>query len=134
MAYDRLNDFQKKLTSDQDTQESFISNSHAETKTPERKNSTSQEKIYKNIEQMLFDKLEQQYKKLSAMQKKLYELQNENNIEEVKSRYLKLDLNNAQVENSELKTYKRYFTILSVANVSFALTFGWAIVSRFYQI
>ena len=129
MAYDKLTDFQKNLSEDNEMQSSFISSS--DVKTPERKKQTA-EKIYKSTEQMFVDKLEEQYKKLSSMQKKLYALQNENNIEEVKSRYLKLDLNNAQVENDELKSYRRNFVILLTSNIAIGFSIGVSLICRLY--
>jgi hypothetical protein len=130
MAYDKLTDFQKNLSEDNEAQSCFISGS--EIKTPERKKPRTDEKIYKSTEQMFMEKLELQYKKLSCMQKKLYNLRNENNIEEVRSRYLKLELNNSQVENQELRSYKRKFICLLASNIGIGLSVCIAMACRIY--
>jgi hypothetical protein len=54
-----------------------------------------------NIDNELFHQLVAQQKKYTKAMKKIYKLKSEIDVQEIKERYLKLDLNNAQVKTTE---------------------------------
>jgi hypothetical protein len=64
---------------------------------PRRKNKKGR------MDELLMEQLLFQQKQTLKAQKKIYELQTEIYTEEVKTRYIKLDLNNLQVKNEEIK-------------------------------
>jgi hypothetical protein len=61
------------------------------------------------IDAMLMEQLIKQQKAYLKAQKTIYKLQTEIDTEEVKTRYIKLDLNNAQVRIEELNKYVMKF-------------------------
>lgn len=108
LSRDKLNIFQKQLDDDEETKNSYVtaskdgSDSESESerckivfpKHKRKKTDTSQELLFQLL---------RQHKQLAKSQKKQYELQSELDQEEMRGRYVKLDLNNAQVESKEAK-------------------------------
>ena len=114
MSYDQVvSNFQKKLAEDEDMKSGFLTDDNSAQRTP-RKQKPRQDKEKRSLQELLMEQLIEQYSKNSVLQKKICKLQTELDTSEVKSRYLKLDLNNAQVEASDLKPYKmKFFALVS---------------------
>jgi septum formation topological specificity factor MinE len=104
-----LNMFQKNLNNDVDLKRSFIANDDIcnsdedeedackiifPTRSKRTNNDTSQELLFQLLKQT---------NSLSKTREKMYELQSEIDREEIITRYIKLDLNNAQVSFDEKK-------------------------------
>ena len=114
---DKLNIFQKQLDEDEETKSSFVdaSNDESDSETEGCKIVFPKHKRKRNDTiQELLHQLLQQNKELVKIQKKQYELQSELDQEEIRGRYVKLDLNNAQVAADDAKdklktTKKRLF-------------------------
>lgn len=70
-----------------------------------------------HIDKMLMTQLVAQQKAYLRAQKTIYKLRTEIDTEEVKSRYIKLDLNNAQVKIEELGAYQGKYYKSIIVNV-----------------
>jgi hypothetical protein len=107
---ENLNMFQKKINEDNDIKSSYISSSalnfDSDSESDAYKIVIPKNNRKKNIDttsQELLFQLLKQHKKLLKTQKRMYKLQSEFDKEEIKGRYVKLDLNNAQVSVEESK-------------------------------
>ena len=107
---ENLNMFQKKINEDNDIKSSYISSSalnfDSESESDAYKIVIPKNNRKKNTDttsQELLFQLLKQHKKLLKTQKRMYKLQSEFDKEEIKGRYVKLDLNNAQVSVEESK-------------------------------
>lgn len=86
-----------------------------------------------NIDVLLMNQLILQQNINMRAQKTIYKLKTEINTEEVKTRYLKLDLNNEQVKNEKLQTYKdRYYRICVCGIVLASMTTYYFVSSLFH--
>lgn len=106
--------FQKTLNTNNSLKRKFIDSSNGDSDTDygvdsdikqpvKIRNSTNTRNA---VDLTLLDQLLQQQLQIQLLQKKLYTCRNEVDVEEVKTRYLKLDLNNEQVKNSEFMDEK----------------------------
>lgn len=103
-----VREFQRELNNDEDEKmhfvESTIPDSSSESDHDEvRIVAPRRRKKKGHIDTMLMEQLLLQQKACMKAQKKIYELQTEIDTEEIKTRYIKLDLNNAQVKANEEK-------------------------------
>lgn len=83
------------------------------------------------IDAILVEHLIQQQKAYLKAHKTIYKLRHEIDHEEIKSRYLKLDLNNAQVKIDELSEYQKKYTQAYSVNVIFLILFISYLVKYF---
>lgn len=105
---DKVNMFQQQLDNDKDLKASFVQAENSETDSESESDACriilpKKHKKNKNNNNELLYQLIKQHKVLSKTQKKMYEIQSELDKEEVINRYIKLDLNNSQVQCEELK-------------------------------
>lgn len=83
--------------------ESESDSSESEKEVKVQKTVTKHRKVSNGIDMLLMEQYIQQQHQYLKAQKTIYKLKNEIDTEEVRSRYLKLDLNNAQVKIVEMK-------------------------------
>ena len=137
-----LNMYQQELDKNKETKESFInadnesiSDSSSDEEPckliiPKRKNKKS------DTSSELLSQLINQHKDLSLAQKKLFKFKNELNALEITSRYVKLDLNNAQVKieenNIKFKEYKDTLYKTNIENMFHRILWFVLILFRFY--
>ena len=137
-----LNMYQQELDKNKETKESFInadnesiSDSSSDEEPckliiPKRKNKKS------DTSSELLSQLINQHKDLSLAQKKLFKVKNELNALEITSRYVKLDLNNAQVKieenNIKFKEYKDTLYKTNIENMFHRILWFVLILFRFY--
>ena len=77
-----------------------------------------------HIETLLMEQLVSQQRAYLRAQKTIYKLRTEMDTEEVKTRYIKLDLNNAQVRIDELSKYvNRFYYSCGIIGVVFLFLF-----------
>lgn len=107
---ENLNMFQKKINEDNDIKSSYISSSALNFDSDSESDAykivipkNNRKKNTDTTSQELLFQLLKQHKKLLKTQKRMYKLQSEFDKEEIKGRYVKLDLNNAQVSVEESK-------------------------------
>lgn len=113
----QLHDFQKQLSQHESNKQNFVNaevESSSESEQEEVRIVPSRRRKKDNLNIMLMEQLLHQQNSNVRAQKKIYELQSEIDVEEVKKRYLTLDLNNAQVQaeeekNKRVKTQKELF-------------------------
>ena len=117
LSRDKLNIFQKQLDDDEETKNSYVTASKDGSDSDSDSDSESESERCKIVfpkhkrkktdtsQELLFQLLHQ-HKQLAKSQKKQYELQSELDQEEMRGRYVKLDLNNTQVEAKEAKEAK----------------------------
>lgn len=109
-----LKEFQHDLNKDKETKQNFVNASDEHDEDSESSDESSDEDSHIKIvsrkakkkysfESDLMERLVSQQKAYVKAQKTIFKLRSENEIEEVKMRYLKLDLNNAQVLLDEEK-------------------------------
>lgn len=144
---DNLNIFQKQLDNDEETKSNFITASNEESdsdsesdseteeckivfpKHKQKKNDTSRELLYQLL---------QQNKQLIKARKKQYKLQSELHKEEVQSRYVKLELNNAHVvaeeSKNKLKTTKKKLFRSQVENLIWRIIILIFLLYQLYSI
>lgn len=112
---DNLHMFQKTLNDDADMKSNFAHAPIPESEDEENSSDSETEsckivlpkrakKKNNNTSQELLFQLLLQHKTLSKTQKKVYKLQSELDSEEIKMRYVKLDLNNTQVNLDNTKS------------------------------
>lgn len=104
---DNLNMFQKKLDKDNSIKHTFISkevdSSESDSDSVEIIMPKIKRKKNSDTNNELLFQLLHQSQLLSKTQKKMYKLQCEIDKDEISTRYIKLDLNNAQVKIEDLK-------------------------------
>lgn len=111
--------FQKKLSMDEDQKEHFISagteepaSDSSESEAPkELKIVAARKRKRTSVNGILMDQLIEQQVAYLKSQKRLYKLQKNIDVEEVKTRYIKLDLNNAQVKISDLEDSVKEYSL-----------------------
>jgi len=107
------NDIENDLENDLSEEESeILSPKKSKTKTSKTKSSKTTK-----VDAMLMEQLIIQQKAYLKAQRTIYKLRNEIDTEEVKNRYVKLDLNNAQVRIGELTKMREKFYKLIGVNV-----------------
>jgi hypothetical protein len=115
MSQSTISSFQRNLSDSAEAKNRFL-NSEINSSTSED-DEVEEKKIAKplpkkrlssRIDMMLMEQYIQQQKDYLKAQKTIYKLKNEIDTEEVRSRYLKLDLNNEQVKNIELQQKVKY--------------------------
>jgi len=100
-----LKNFQRNLSSDNDMKSDFVNIGRGDL---EHDNTIRVQlprgggETKSSIDLRLMEELMKQQELYIKAKEKIFSLQNEVNLEEVRSRYVKLDLNNAQVKNEEL--------------------------------
>jgi hypothetical protein len=119
-----VKNFQRSLNEDVDEKNRFI-NAEVEESDEDSESegirivAPKKTKKRSQIDTMLMEQLIAQQKAYLKAQKTIYKLRNEIDTEEVKTRYIKLDLNNAQVKVDELtlsqKEYRnKYYTAYTI--------------------
>jgi hypothetical protein len=106
-----LSNYQKSLNDSADSKKRFLESegisesesSESEKEVKVQKTVTKHRKVSNGIDMLLMEQYIQQQQQYLKAQKTIYKLKNEIDTEEVRSRYLKLDLNNAQVKIVEMK-------------------------------
>lgn len=103
--------YQRELDNDNEVKNSFINSSHNDSTDEDSDNESSDNAIgiiplpkkhkSSRLDNMLMEQLIKQQKSYLNAQKTIYKLKNEIETEEIKTRYLKLDLNNSQVKADE---------------------------------
>lgn len=87
------------------------------------------------IDTMLFERMVTQQHEFLKAKKTIYRLQSEIDIEEVKTRYLKLDLNNLQVQLDSEIVKNKNMSLVYVENMALRVVIVlyvlWSILSRF---
>jgi hypothetical protein len=87
------------------------------------------------IDTMLFEQTVSQQKAYLKAQKTIYRLQSEIDTEEVKTRYLKLEMNNLQVKLDDEVMKNKIMIGVQVENMALrgfvVLYFLWSVISRF---
>jgi hypothetical protein len=140
-----LKKFQSNLDSDKESKNMFVNKekidsedeSNSEDEDTEQIKIVAPRKIKKGsaIDTMLFEQTIAQQKAYLKSQKMIYRLQSEIDTEEVKTRYLKLELNNLQVrlDDEVLKNKKMADVQLEnmVLKVFVVLYILWSLGSRF---
>jgi hypothetical protein len=112
---------------DKETKDHFISNevesdsgsSDSETESENEQNIVipiERKRKREGINFLLMDNLTRTQERLSKAQKKIYKLKSEIDTQEVKDRYLKLDLNNREVEIEKLKQVEAKFFYSRIEN------------------
>lgn len=89
-----------------------------------------------NVDTMLMEQLIAQQKAYLKAQRAIYKLRTEIDTEEVKTRYIKLDLNNAQVRIGELTaenqiTQKKFYKLV-VADIAVFFMIFAVLISRLF--
>lgn len=124
---DEKNQFiNSKIQSDSDIEIESDSESESETVTltiPPKKT-----KRENHIDFLLMEQLIKQQKAYLKAQKTIYKLQTEIDTEEVKTRYIKLDLNNAQVRIEDLNKYVSKFYYACTAIIFLLTVFSARII------
>lgn len=100
---DVLNEFQKRLSKDKDVQNEFVDSKYSDSDEEVELQLDTKKKSKGYLYENIFRQLIKQQNAYLKSQKKIYELKSEIDTEEVKTRYLKLDLNNMQLEKTELQ-------------------------------
>lgn len=117
MSNEELKKYQKELKNNDDDKKHFInsnisdidSDSGSESEIEQPLKIVSRKKKSSHIDTMLMEHLISQQKAFLKAKSKIYKLRNEIDTEEVKTRYIKLDLNNAQVKIDELNHFQKKF-------------------------
>lgn len=110
-----LKDFQRSLNRNEEQKSHFVNKDNSDSESSDSESETvrlsfpKKTKTTNPIDTMIMEQLIKTQKSYLKAQKTIYKLQTEIDTEEVKTRYLKLDLNNAQVHNEELKRYVMRF-------------------------
>jgi hypothetical protein len=107
MANPEVKNFQKKLDKDEDAKKAFIISENSDSDldiSSDEETKISKSKCKETISNKLFHRLVEQQDAISKIQKLVYKLKAELSTEEVQARYVKLDLNNAQVKIEELES------------------------------
>ena len=139
-----LKKFQSNLDSDKEAKNMFVSKekedsengSNSEEDEEEHIKIVAPRKIKKGsaIDTMLFEQTIAQQKAYLKSQKTIYRLQSEIDTEEVKTRYLKLELNNLQVRLDDEVLKNKTMSAVQLENmvlrVFLALYILWRLVSR----
>lgn len=113
-----VKDFQKKLDSNEENKHHFV---HAEVDSDSEEvlsdddcspaitisHSKKKNSDKDPISNKMFQRLLEQQEALAKAQKLVYKLKSDLNTEEIQARYVKLDLNNAQVKIEELETRQK---------------------------
>ena len=140
-----LKKFQSNLDSDKEAKNMFVSkekedsenDSNSEEDEEEHIKIVAPRKIKKGsaIDTMLFEQTIAQQKAYLKSQKTIYRLQSEIDTEEVKTRYLKLELNNLQVRLDDEVLKNKTMSAVQLENmvlrVFLAMYILWRLVSRF---
>lgn len=144
-----LKKFQTNLDSDKEAKNMFVSKEKERCEEESENESNSEEdeeehikivaprKIKKGsaIDTMLFEQTITQQKAYLKSQKTIYRLKSEIDTEEVKTRYLKLELNNLQVRLDDEILNNKNMSAVQVENmvlrVFVVLYILWSVVSRF---
>ncbi len=115
MSQSTISSFQRNLSDSAETKNRFLnseinSSSSEDDEVEEKKVAKHfpKKRLSSRIDMMLMEQYIQQQKDYLKAQKTIYKLKNEIDTEEVRSRYLKLDLNNEQVKNIELQQKVKY--------------------------
>lgn len=139
-----LNKFQKNLKEDEELKESFVTNEFESSSDDDDDEEQDRCKIVfpkkkKNSDTShdLLVELIRQQKILAKTQKKMYSLQSAIDSEEITNRYLKLDLNNAQVKftetNDKLKKCRKELKNKMIQNYVFLGVSGLFTVYKIYM-
>jgi hypothetical protein len=143
-----LKKFQSNLDGDKEAKNMFVAKEkdRSEEESEHESNSEDEEehikivaprKIKKGsaIDTMLFEQTIAQQKAYLKSQKMIYRLQSEIDTEEVKTRYLKLELNNLQVRLDDEVLKNKTMSAVQIENmvlrVFLVLYILWSLVSRF---
>jgi hypothetical protein len=139
-----LKKFQTNLDSDKEVKNMFVAKENIESE--DESNSEEEDehikiiaprKIKKGsaIDTMLFEQTIAQQKAYLKSQKTIYRLQSEIDTEEVKTRYLKLELNNLQVRLDDEVVKNKIMSGVQLENMALrgflVLYILWSVVSRF---
>lgn len=106
---DNLNMYQKNLDDDKEIQESFIkadvldNESESESESEYKIVLPKRSKKHSDTSQNLLHQLIYQNERLSKIQKRMYTIKAELDREEIINRYIKLDLNNSQINLKDMK-------------------------------
>jgi len=139
-----LKNFQRSLDEDAEEKHRFV---NAEVEDSEEDSESEAEAIKivapkkpkksSQIDTMLMEQLIAQQKAYLKAQKTIYKLRTEIDTEEVKTRYIKLDLNNEQVKVTELtlsrKEYQQKYYKLCAINAAFAFIIFACILARLFH-
>ena len=103
--------YQRQLDNDMESKNMFVNNSSNDSDDTENESDSDDKAIgiiplpkkhkSSRLDNMLMEQLIKQQKAYLNAQKTIYKLKNEIETEEIKMRYLKLDLNNSQVKTEE---------------------------------
>ena len=105
MTNPEVKNFQKKLDNNEEVKKAFIFSENSDTDlSSEDEIQISKSKVKEPISNKLFHRLVEQQETINKIQKLVYKLKAELSTEEIEARYVKLDLNNAQVKIEDLKT------------------------------
>lgn len=126
-----LKNFQRSLNEDDEKKGHYI-NAEVEDDTDDSEDEAikivapRKPKKKSHVDTMLMEELITQQKAYLKAQKTIYKLRTEIDSEEVKTRYIKLDLNNAQVRITELstqqqETLRKFYKLIAVNIVVFFL-------------
>lgn len=128
-----LKNFQRSLDENEDEKRHYVNAEVEESESDDSESENEEQEAIKivaprkqkkksNVDTMLMEQLISQQKSYLKAQRTIYKLRTEIDTEEVKTRYLKLDLNNAEVRISELttthQTIEKKFYKLVVANAT----------------
>jgi hypothetical protein len=138
-----LKNFQDNLIKDNETKFQFIDKKVDS----EEEESSSEEESLKivaprrkagkgGLDKMLLEQSIAQQNAYLKAQKAIYKLKSEIDIEEVKTRYLKLDLNNIQVSLDEEKEKNKVLYLTQVENwslrIAIVLYILWIVISKLF--
>jgi hypothetical protein len=139
-----LKNFQDNLIKDNETKFQFIDK---KVDSEEDSSSSSEEESLKivaprrkagkgGLDKMLLEQSIAQQNAYLKAQKAIYKLKSEIDIEEVKTRYLKLDLNNIQVSLDEEKEKNKVLYLTQVENwslrIAIVLYILWIVISKLF--
>ena len=121
-----LKEFQRSLNTDEDAKRHFVDadvdeDSDEDSESPQIQISAPKPKKKNNVDSILIAQLISQQQAYNKAQKIIYKLKTEIETEEVKTRYIKLDLNNAQVKIEELTEKNKTMSKVWIENVCFRI-------------